>query len=83
MTTVAELEAKYGQTWEISTWLRGCAATRRKYSQSMYDQGLTYGFMARDLDELAEKVAAEEALQAQLDENRNAAPGRRALPRSA
>ncbi|TMR23906.1 hypothetical protein ETD86_06130 [Nonomuraea turkmeniaca] len=83
MTTVAELEAKYGQTWEISTWLRGCAATRSKYSQHMYNQGLTYGFMARDLDELAAKAVAEEALEAELAERLNAAPERRALPRSA
>ncbi|MGP3911766.1 hypothetical protein [Nonomuraea sp. 10N515B] len=71
MTTVDELSAEYGHTWVIETWCGGCAATRRaKYTQDQYDQGLSYGLLARTLVELAERIAAEEALQASLSESR-------------
>ncbi|MGI5289166.1 hypothetical protein ACQEVF_38290 [Nonomuraea polychroma] len=71
MTTVDELETKYGHTWVIDTWPGGVAATRRaKYTQAMYNQGLSYGFVARDLEELATKIADDEALHAQMCDTR-------------
>ncbi|MET9244485.1 hypothetical protein [Nonomuraea sp. NPDC003709] len=64
MITVGKLREKYGGTWEISTDLAiGVAAWRRKYlGEDALGRNGVNNMCASPLDELAAKLAAQEAM---------------------
>lgn len=62
--TLNELNADYGNTWELYELRWDVAACRRKpITQSMYEAGFLQVLLARDLDALAERLAQQTALE--------------------
>jgi hypothetical protein len=69
VTSVDELRAVYGRTWEVSTELVcGVAAWRHaNLPRTMFNAGLINVICASDLDELADKLAEQDDRQRELD----------------